>query len=223
MKKQKRMVPFTLIELLVVIAIIAILASMLLPALNKARNTAKSASCLNSLKTLSLGTIMYASENKDYLIGEATPGSSVWWWYGSAPTFYGNKGFQRCFSPTQMGCGFGGKAGLLDCPTGFSDSKTWTTAGYNSMASHHGSIAYNQRSLHKKIQMVKKPSTHVWFQDGIVTSTWESSAAAAGWDFRHNKKMNQGYADGHVGSKSRADLMPNAAPFYYLSGTTTFP
>ncbi len=85
---------FTLIELLVVIAIIAILAGMLLPALGRAKETAKRTSCLNNTRQLGLAHVMYGDDHNGFY----PPRASSNRWPGQLQPYYQDTDLLRCTS-----------------------------------------------------------------------------------------------------------------------------
>ncbi len=110
---------FTLIELLVVVAIIAVLAAMLLPALGKARDAARSVTCSNQLRQISLAAQMYTADFDDYLPGGVQESSPLRWRVLIASYL----GFEitGVNSPSASTVYDGGPGSVFYCPAAWSD------------------------------------------------------------------------------------------------------
>ncbi|MDB5297475.1 MAG: hypothetical protein JWO31_3458 [Phycisphaerales bacterium] len=87
--KRTRTNAFTLVELLVVIGIIALLISILLPSLNKARESARTIKCLSNLRQLGMATISYANEHKQYFPYPTTTLGEQMLWFGVVDPYLG--------------------------------------------------------------------------------------------------------------------------------------
>lgn len=178
---------FTLIELLVVVAIIAILASLLLPALSAARSRALDTACMSQVKQLNLAVQSYAGEYDDYFV-PAWSGLS-----GSAPAPYW---FDRLY-----GGGFAGTKDLFKCPSqrqGYYFSKHNLSYGWNHMGLYRNAYGWN---VHKYGEAVH-PDTTLALADSNQDINWDCliriDVASQYPGTRHRDGANVAWVDGHV-------------------------
>ncbi|MFA6102838.1 MAG: prepilin-type N-terminal cleavage/methylation domain-containing protein [Victivallaceae bacterium] len=197
MKKSK----FTLIELLVVIAIIAIVASMLLPALNKARMKAQEATCKNNLKNLGSAALFYVNDNADWMPLDRYPHSkwqltNVYWMASIYPYVTNGKQWSSGDTPP-----------IFTCPS--NENERYVAAGpkfSNYMYSNRigwftGTPPAPLSSVCKprKVSRCKKASECSVIADGRAkTKGCGDYDDCTYMDYRHSSQTSTLFADGHV-------------------------
>ena len=209
---------FTLVELLIVIAIIAILAGLLLPALNVAREKARMTKCISNLKQFGVGGNFYSGDYQDYIIPQKVSSESGDLWVTSLGESVTNLFYWHNARGTIGECPSESSGFTDNAPDTFNGAFQVPQYGINSFVAAPANTGYEDTGWgNKKITHIRHPSAVSIFCDsrrraetGMLFVTLNGTNTRA--SFRHGAnpnavsnsspgKANFSFIDGHVDSR----------------------